>query len=160
MAIGSLNLTPEDKLVEKLEASLKKKREVTSTGSPTLPPKPTYKAKDKSIERSNGRTNEGTVERKDVRTNEPKTKRTNVRMTKRSNVRKKIRHAFDIFEDQLIALKEAQLSRQKGRQGRYNLGDLVQEALDLFLANERTNVPVNERSFVRTIKRSNGQGYE
>jgi hypothetical protein len=136
MAIGSLNLTPEDKLVEKLEASLEKTKEASSSVPPTLPPKPTYKFNDKSIKRTNVRTDERTDERMTVRTNEQRNERT--------NGRKKIRHAFDIFEDQLIALKEAQLTRQKVREGRYNLGDLVQEALDMFLATERTKVQVNE----------------
>lgn len=152
MAIGSLNLTPEDKLVEKLEAGLEKNNRATSFGSPTLPQKPTRQVKDTLTERTNVRTDKRTGERMTVRTNERKIKRTNERMTnrtkvrvdKRSKVRKKIRHAFDIFEDQLFALKEAQLSRQKLKGNRFNLGDLVQEALDLFLANERTNVPGNE----------------
>lgn len=135
MAIGSLNLTPEDKLVEKLEASLKKKREVAAAPSPALPPQPIPKLNSQSTKRTKVRpyvrTNERTILRPDESTNN------------RTKGRKKIRHAFDIFEDQLIALKEAQLSRQKARRGRYNLGDLVQEALDLFLANERTNGQVN-----------------
>ena|SRR6266496_1355571 len=68
-----------------------------------------------------------------IRTNEP----TNLRSFERSNERMKIRHTFDIFADQLISLREISLQRELTFGKRTLLGDLVQEALDLFITKER-----------------------
>jgi len=77
------------------------------------------------------------------RTNE----RTNVRWSGRTNDRTRTRHSFDIWQDQLLALTEIQLE-QFNRTGRKpKLGELVQEALDAYIAQQRkrTNVRTNER---------------
>jgi hypothetical protein len=78
-----------------------------------------------------------------VPTNEPTVKRT--------FQRRKVRHTFDIYDDQLFSLKEIALARQKLLGERVLLGELVQEALDAFISKERTkegeNEPSNGRSF-------------
>jgi hypothetical protein len=56
------------------------------------------------------------------------------RSTVRSSERTKIRHSFDIFSDQLFALRDLAYDRQRGSVKKVPLGDLVQEALDLYLA--------------------------
>ena len=97
-------------------------------------------------ERPNGRTNEPPVHRR------------------------KVRHTFDIFDDQLLSLKEITIERQRSGGNRVLLGDLVQEALDLLITKERNhhqtverptersnqepNVPSFERSTERTIVRT------
>ncbi len=76
-------------------------------------------------ERSNGRTNERTLERLIVR------------------------HSFDIGRDQLMALAEIQthIFNETGRKPK--LGPLVQEALDAYIAKQR------KRSNERTVERTN-----
>ncbi len=55
----------------------------------------------------------------------------------RSNERRKIRHTFDILADQLLALREIAVEREKLFGDRVLLGDLVQQALDMLIAKER-----------------------
>ena len=52
----------------------------------------------------------------------------------RTNDRTKIRHSFDIFQDQLFELRDLAYERQRGSVKKLPLGDLVQEAIDLYLA--------------------------
>lgn len=52
--------------------------------------------------------------------------------------RRRTRHSFDIYSDQLTSLREIALDREKVSGKRVLLGDLVQEALDGFIAAERT----------------------
>jgi hypothetical protein len=69
-----------------------------------------------------------------ARTARPQAKeRTIVETTERT----KIRHTFDIFQDQLLALTEIQAGRFKQTGRKPRVGDLVQEALDAYI--ERTN---------------------
>lgn len=82
--------------------------------------------------------NEGTFERPSVRTAKPK--------HHRSNERTKVRHTFDIFADQLTALRRIRLDREEISGKRYLLGDLVQEALDMLIAKERTIERSNDRT--------------
>ena len=63
--------------------------------------------------------------------------RSNVRTFGRSFERTRVRHSFDIFDDQLMSLKEIVLTRQMLFGKKTLLGDLVQEALDLFISKER-----------------------
>jgi hypothetical protein len=123
--------------------SSEKKSEAPSGQAPTPVQQPADESSLKSSKRTNVRKNKRSNERKNKRTTEQMTVRPNGQTVKRTNVRKKIRHAFDIFEDQLFSLKEVQLSRQK-KGAKYNLGNLVQEALDMFLTDERTKVRRNE----------------
>ena len=50
--------------------------------------------------------------------------------------RTKVRHTFDVFADQVTALKRIQLERKETSDERHRMGDLVQEALDAFFANQ------------------------
>jgi hypothetical protein len=80
---------------------------------------------------------------KSVRTNG----RTNERSNERTVERNRVRHSFDIWKDQLLGLSEIQAERfsQSGRKPK--LGELVQEALDAYIAKER------KRTNVRTVER-------
>jgi hypothetical protein len=69
--------------------------------------------------------------------NDGRSETTNVPTNERTFHRRKIRHTFDIFDDQLLSLKEIAIERQKVFGERVLLGDLVQEALDLFISKER-----------------------
>ena len=75
-----------------------------------------------------GNETEQAQKRTDVRTYE----RTDVR-TQKKPIRRKIRHAFDIYEDQLQALQILQFEAvQKGKK-KPKLGKMVQEAIDQYL---------------------------
>lgn len=54
----------------------------------------------------------------------------------RSASRLRVRHSFDVFADQLPLLREIALTREARVGQRVRLGDLVQEALDRFIADE------------------------
>jgi hypothetical protein len=69
--------------------------------------------------------------------NDGRNEETNVPTNQRTFLRKKIRHTFDIYDDQLLSLREIALERQKIFGERVLLGDLVQEALDMFISKER-----------------------
>jgi hypothetical protein len=64
----------------------------------------------------------------------------------RSNERRKVRHTFDILADQLLALREIVLEREKTFGRRVLLGELVQEALDMFITKERNTDVTNVRT--------------
>ena len=83
--------------------------------------------------------NEQTNESPNVRINERITERTVHRSAERTSVRRKIRHTFDIYHDQLLSLRELALNREVLFGERVLLGDLVQEALDMFITKERNN---------------------
>lgn len=55
----------------------------------------------------------------------------------RANGRTKVRHSFDIHSDQLFALRELAVERERVLGHKVLLGDLVQEALDLFISREQ-----------------------
>lgn len=59
------------------------------------------------------------------------------RLTERTNERRKVRHSFDILSGQLFMLREIAIERERLVGRKTLLGDLVQEALDLFIAQER-----------------------
>jgi hypothetical protein len=75
---------------------------------------------------------------------ETKQEQKNERPNERMNERKRVRHSFDIYQDQLLSLKEIAIDREQAQGKRVLLGDLVQEALDKLIASERTNVRTNE----------------
>jgi hypothetical protein len=88
--------------------------------------------------RQRRRTNERTVE--------PSNERSNVVSNERSNDRTRVRHSFDVFEDQLRSLAEIQIRRYDATRRKPKLGELVQEALDAYIErNERTNERTNGR---------------
>ena len=59
--------------------------------------------------------------------------------------RRKARHTFDVYKDQILSLKEIQLVRERRAGKRFLIGDLVQEALDGFIAKEKSNGRSNVR---------------
>jgi CRISPR/Cas system CSM-associated protein Csm2 small subunit len=71
-------------------------------------------------------------------------KRPFVRSFERTDERIQRRHSFDVWQDQLIALTEiqTQLFHKTGRKPK--LGELVQEALDAYIAKQK--VQTTERS--------------
>lgn len=79
---------------------------------PQLPPVSTNNTQAKNVH-SDGRTNE----------------RTNVQKP----IRRIIRHAFDIYSDQLYALQAIQLEAVQDGKKKPKLGTMVQRALDLYL---------------------------
>jgi hypothetical protein len=78
-----------------------------------------------------------------IRTNQPPKERTIERRMERrferTNERTKVRHTFDILTGQLLNLREIVIAREKTFGKRVLLGELVQEALDMFIAKERNN---------------------
>lgn len=76
---------------------------------------------------------------------------TNERTNERSNERLRVRHSFDVWQDQLLRLSEIQAERFSRTGRKPKMGELVQEALDAFLATEgkRTNGRTNERTNAR-----------
>lgn len=72
---------------------------------------------------------------------------TGVRTNERTKERTRVRHSFDVWQDQLLGLSEIQAERFSRTGRKPKLGDLAQEALDAFIAKERTrtNVRTNER---------------
>lgn len=98
-------------------------------------------------EQSDTSVDERTVERSNGRTVEIMKDVSPPRANGRTNERTRVRHSFDVGRDQLLALSAIQ-SQIFGATGKKpKLGDLVQDALDLYIArhNGRTNERTNER---------------
>ena len=76
------------------------------------------------------RSNERTLERPNERSNE----RSIERKVKRK--REKIRHTFDIYRDQLVALQMIQLEKFQAGKKKPKLGKMVAEGIDLFIKQE------------------------
>jgi hypothetical protein len=74
--------------------------------------------------------------------------RTFERTNERHRERIRVRHSFDVWQDQLHALTELQAHAFSATGRKPKLGELVQEALDAYIAKERkrTNVRTNERT--------------
>ena len=67
--------------------------------------------------------------------------------TVRTNERTKVRHSFDIYQDQLLSLAEIQASIFRKTRRKPKIGELVQEAIDHYIGNmERTTVRPNDRT--------------
>ena len=73
------------------------------------------------------RTNERTFERPNDRSNERSIKR----LPKQK--REKIRHTFDIYRDQLVALQTIQLEKFQAGKKKPKLGTMVAEGIDLYI---------------------------
>ncbi|MFH1565154.1 MAG: hypothetical protein ABIC82_04905 [bacterium] len=123
------------------------------------------KTKTQKSERTNVRTekikttkaSERTNERSDETLNTPKTTYTITMPDKR----RKIRHSFDIFEDQKNTLEKLQLAiAEKNNNKKPSLGDLIQESIDLLTKQkikELKNVEIiKQNSSERTNERSDG----
>ena len=103
---------------------------------PTTPlQKPLQTQGKKAFVRSNGRT--------DVRTKTTSEQLPTTYVIQVPDYRRKIRHAFDIYEDHLDALKKIQLAEREHSKGRGvpTLGDMAQEALDTFITNKAKTLP-------------------
>jgi hypothetical protein len=74
------------------------------------------------------------VERTFERPNERINERSNKRSMKMK--REKIRHTFDIFRDQLVALQMIQLEKFQAGKKKPKLGKMVAEGIDLFIKQE------------------------
>jgi hypothetical protein len=78
----------------------------------------------------------------------PRNGRTFERTNERHQERVRVRHSFDVWQDQLHALTELQARAFSATGRKPKLGELVQEALDAYIVKERkrTNVRTNERT--------------
>ena len=78
--------------------------------------------------------------------------RTNERTVERTVERNRVRHSFDIWQDQLLALAEIQAQRFSRTGRKPKIGELVQEALDAYIAMEHKRMVkgTNERTNERT----------
>jgi hypothetical protein len=76
--------------------------------------------------------------RSSERTFERSIERSNERSTQRPVKRKreKIRHTFDIYRDQLVALQMIQLEKFQAGKKKPKLGKMVAEGIDLFIKQE------------------------
>jgi hypothetical protein len=90
-----------------------------------------------SKEKTNDRTTEVSKERKTDRSNGESNVRTNERPVERPKKRQTERHTFDIYTDQLLALKEITLSRERITGEKVLIGDLAKEAMDLLITKEK-----------------------
>jgi len=84
--------------------------------------------------RPNAGTDKRTDDQPNKRTNERTDGRTDERTIARTIERATVRHSFDIYRDQLIALGEIQMDIFKRTGKKPKLGPLVQDALDRYIA--------------------------
>jgi len=134
--------------------------------APVIPkniPQPSEKKEEK-------RTNDVSSERTTVRTNERNTApkyaaeesgspSANSYTVEIPAQRSKIRHSFDIFEDQKLALSKIQMAMMdSGYRKKPVLGDMIQEAVDLYIKEKCKKLDnlriVNERPSERSDERS------
>jgi len=80
--------------------------------------------------------------------------RTSERTNGRNADRIKIRHAFDIFEDQLRELHTRQLEAVRAGKKKPGLGEMVQHALDEYIENKQQMKLEEKRTSGRTDKPS------
>lgn len=113
---------------------------VKSSAKPRLT-HPSFPPANPTSERNNERSNERTEKRTNVPSFETKNtrmdERTNIQNSRRVQIRKKIRHSFDIFADQLISIRELALDQEKMFGERVLISDLVQQAIDMLITKER-----------------------
>jgi hypothetical protein len=117
-------------------------------------------------ERSNSQTEERTGEQPDRQTTGKSDDRPDVRSTSTDKSRNsysisvpqervKVRHSFDVFEDQKLALDHLQMAIRDNGAPKPNLGRLVQEALDAYVKKRTTGLP-NVHWLGPPDERSNG----
>lgn len=85
-------------------------------------------------ERPNNGTDKRTDDQPNTRTNERTNDRTDEQTSLRTIERATVRHSFDIYRDQLMALGEIQMDIFKRTGKKPKLGPLVQDALDRYIA--------------------------
>ena len=115
---GSIPVTPSPAKLQSRSVAKTQVRKKTN-----LPSRQTAKVQNDEIAKSQLR--------KDADSQERRTAKSQVQE------RKSINHGLNIYEDQLFRLKEIQLERQRAGVGKYSLGDLAKEALDIFIRQER-----------------------
>ena len=91
--------------------------------------KPAKKRHKSKSERTNVRTNTRSSIRSDERSETKEIFHCKIEVPE---VRRKVRHSFDIFEDQKSALEKLQLAIANQEGTKPSMGDMVQEALDLY----------------------------
>jgi len=64
--------------------------------------------------------------------------------------RTKVRHSFDVYEDQLLSLREIGLARERLSGKRVQIGELAQEALDKLISSERSTERTDEHPNITT----------
>jgi hypothetical protein len=101
--------------------------------SPEKPPVEVINRKAVKENYENDKTNERTLQRSNERPLEP----TNEQNSVLPYNRMKIRHTFDIYADQLLALREIAIDQEKMFGERVLLGDLAQQALDMLISKEK-----------------------
>ena len=111
----------EDAAVESVKAPISAKTSEDDDNTTSLPEQEPKNAEQTETETTKKPSNEPTNERRNVRFNK----------------REKIRHTFDIYKDQLLSLRQIALAREATFGERVLLGDIVQEALDMFITKER-----------------------
>jgi len=85
-------------------------------------------------ERPNDRTDKRTDDQSNMRTNEQTNGNTDEPISGHAIERATVRHSFDIYRDQLMALGEIQMDLFKRTGKKPKLGPLVQDALDQYIA--------------------------
>ena len=98
----------------------------------------------------------GTLVHTTPATNEPP----NVRTNEPPVHRRKVRHTFDIFADQLLSLRAMALAGQQASGTRVLLGDLVQEALDQLITGDQQQHRTGERTTEGSTHASNEPPFE
>jgi len=111
--------------------------------------------KNEKIQITKKRTSERSLEATDQRNKQRTVRPTKQPTIEVSNNRMMIRHTFDIFDDQLQALYLYQLECVQNGSHKPKMGDMIQEALDGYLAKQGVgkNDLKNERSNDPTIQR-------
>lgn len=104
---------------------------------PETPPENTNTAGSPISKKTIEPNNESTNERKNESTGQRIYEQPNERTNGRFKGRRKIRHTFDIFADQLMSLREITLEEERFTGDRVLLGDLAQQALDMFISKYR-----------------------
>jgi len=106
----------------------------------------------RAYEKSNVRTNDRSNERTDAAGPQIATTSAPVRSVSRPNERTRVRHSFDVFEDQLQALTDIQADVFHQTNRKPKVGELVQKALDEYIHRHRRRR--NDRSTARPDERS------
>ena len=92
---------------------------------------------ERPVEVSNDRTTEVSKDRKTDRSNVISNDKSIDVKIERSKKRQTERHTFEIYGDQLLALKEIALNREKITGEKVLMGDLSKEAFDLLISREK-----------------------
>jgi hypothetical protein len=122
------------KNVETNRFQQKNPEEISFKGASLTEKPPKIEAKERTSERTDVRTPERTnVPKKEIQIVESEA--VNVYTIEVPKERRKIRHPFDIFEDQLEGLKKIQMAKREtgGAKEVLTLGDMAREALDDFI---------------------------